>query len=272
MLQITPEQLHQLKEYTGKRIARIAGCVGDDAGEVIGSGTLIEVKGQPYLLTAEHVWTQQYETDAKGDRLYNGLSYCGYAEGPFYRITNRMLSYPHPRDIAVAQVFQEDAVRGAQEPTKWHDMPKFTPKLEGEILFVHGYPGKYSQYFRLCGGIVSRDFPWIATEEPCNCGWFDRATHVAIGYPVRGTDARGPEVDLPDPKGLSGSGLWRTNIVAKGSSWKPEDVQLVGVIIEWDPESKTLIATKIEHVRTLVLLAIQQADPLSPVVGVGIPE
>jgi len=257
-LTITRAQLAQLKEYSGQCIARIVGCTSGDAGEVIGTGTFIDVRNTIYLLTAQHVSAQRFATNAHGDRLYDGLAHDGGPDDEMFRIRNPTLGYGFPRDIAIARLHSEDLGAPTLIPMQWDRIPKFAGNLEKDIFFVHGYPGRKSRFVRAWGGIASESFPWVATEEPCNCSWFDPKIHIAIGYPVQGQDERGHLIDLPHPEGLSGSALWKTNIASKGSNWEPEDSKIVGIIIQWDQDSQTLIATRIEYVQTLVLHVIQR--------------
>ena len=190
--------------------------MGDNSGEVIGTGTFFNIRDTVYLLTAQHVSAERFATNARGERLYDGLAHDGAPNCELYRIANPTFGYEHPRDIAVVRLRSELLDHPVLKPMAWKSVPHFAGDLENEILFVHGYPGKKSLFVRAWEGIVSESFPWVAAEEPCKCSWFDPRIHIAVGYPVTGQDERGHLVDLPDPHGLSGSALWKTNIVTRG--------------------------------------------------------
>ena len=54
----------------------------------------------------------------------------------------------------------------------------------------------------------------------------------------------GAAEDLVDPHGLSGSPVWRIGVSGRSSrDWKPCDCLLVGILTQWRPDEKVLIAT-----------------------------
>jgi Protein of unknown function (DUF2934) len=257
-LQITRDQLQALMVYTGRSLCRLIGCTDEDSGEVLGSGTFIDVRGSSFLATACHVIHQQYDIDSQGNRLYNGIAHDTGAAGEIFRITNPIYGYGGLRDVAVARLFNEDFAGSSVFPLPLRAIPKRTPDLKDEILFVHGFPGKKSRFVRAWQGIVSESFPWVATEEPTQCTWFDPTLHMAIGYPAEAIDERGIFVATPNPQGLSGSAIWKTNVCAMGKLWTPQDAEMIGVVTDWDMGTQTLIAVRIEYFWTLLLHAIQQ--------------
>jgi hypothetical protein len=257
-LTITRDQLVRLRAHVGRSICRVIGCIDDETGEMLGSGTVVDVRGTTYLLTANHVVRQQFDLHPSGERRYTGLAHDTGLNGPVFRIVNPVHGYGGLRDVAVVRLINEDFASTPVIPVSLLSIPKRCPDLQDEILFVLGFPGKKSRYVRAWKGIVSESFPWVATEEPSACSWFDRCMHVAIGYPAKGLDETGREVDMPDPQGLSGSGLWKTNVSARGKLWTPEDAEMVGVVTDWDQGSQTLIATRIEFFWTLLLHTVQR--------------
>jgi hypothetical protein len=255
-LRISVSQLEGLREYTGRALMRVIALTNDDAGNVVGSGTCIDVRGNPYLLTAQHVVRKRFDS-AEGGEPYTGIGHDTGIEGPVFRITNPTYGYGGLRDVAVARLFPEDFAGTSVRPLPIRAIPNRTPDLAGEILYVHGYPGRKSRFFRAFQGIASTSFSFIATEESCRCSWFDPAVHIAVGYPVEGLGETGRTEDFPHPKGLSGSALWKTNVCARGTVWSAADSQIVGVLTDWDQDSRTLIAVRIEYVWTLLLHALQ---------------
>src|SRR5262249_36746061 len=122
-----------------------------------------------------------------------------------------------------------------------------------------GFPGERSRFFATLGGIHSQSLPWLATEaeRPATCPWFDPAIHIAVEYPAFGRDERGQTDNLPSANGLSGSALWKTNVHTRGEAWKVDDIELVGVMTDWDTGSRKLIGVRIEYVWTLLLHVLQ---------------
>jgi len=255
-LTISVAQLEQLRERTSQSLLRVIALTDDDAGDVVGSGTCIDVRGTPYLLTAQHVVHKRFESTQAGEP-FTGIGHDTGFEGPIFRVTNPTYGYGGLRDVAIACLFAEDFSGTSIKPLPLAAIPKRTPDLAGEILYVQGFPGTQSRFVRAFGGIVSRPFSFVATEEPCSCSWFDPAIHVAIGYPVEGLSETGQPADFPAPRGLSGSALWRTNVRSRGSTWSVNDAEMVGVLTDWDPDSRTLIAVRLEYGWTLLLHVLQ---------------
>ena len=53
--------------------------------------------------------------------------------------------------------------------------------------------------------------------------------------------------DVVDPHGLSGSPVWRIGVSGRSSrDWSPNDSLLVGIVTQWHPDEKVLIATSTE--------------------------
>ena len=80
--------------------------------------------------------------------------------------------------------------------------------------------------------------------------FFDDRLHFALEYPLEGQEtADGKLVDLPIPKGYSGSLIWRSNRASQTSQKrKATDAKIVGLAHTWDAENQSLIATRIEPI------------------------
>jgi hypothetical protein len=62
-------------------------------------------------------------------------------------------------------------------------------------------------------------------------------------------------VDLPNPKGMSGSLLWDTKFVSclqRGISWNAEFARVCGVIWATWPNPEVVIATKIQFLHQFI--------------------
>lgn len=271
-LQISREQLSQIKERTGRSLARVIGCTPDDAGDVIGTGTFLNLFGATYIATAEHVVKTKFSMTSDGERRYDGLAHDTGAAGPVFRITNPFYSHGRLRDVAVAGLRTDDFVGTNVVPLPLQGVPKFTPSLNDEILLLHGYPGKASRFVRAWNGIVSTSFPWVCTQEPPpSCDWFDPTIHFAVGYPAHGTDERGHSTVMPDPHGLSGSAIWKTNVVARGALWTIDDIQMIGIATDWNQDAQVIIGVRVEFLWVLLFHAIQLECAYAHWVGRGRP-
>jgi hypothetical protein len=121
-------------------------------------------------------------------------------------------------------------------------------RLSTDYLFLHGFPGQSSYPSRLLGGIVSRSLPYGAMQRLENLPPNLERFQFAVEYdPAVMVNETGAAQDLVDPHGLSGSPVWRIGVSGRSSrEWKPTDSLLVGILTQWRPNEKVLIATSTE--------------------------
>ena len=80
--QIFMDVLNQMRDYTAPSLSQICGTINENTGELVGSATIIEPWGKPYLLTAEHVARMLFKI-VKGKRKYaSGLSHTSRRRSP----------------------------------------------------------------------------------------------------------------------------------------------------------------------------------------------
>jgi len=220
----------------------------DTEGEVLGSATFLTLLGKPYLLTNEHV--------ALG-RLHARLSFFQTGGERAAAITHPFQCLADPIDAAVARI-DEDlfATSGkASLPVGSIDY-RFQP-ADGEILFIHGYPGVRSRWSALAKGILANTFPYATDLMPLPFG-FDEKLHFAMSFPDDIWTSRFQSEIRPNPRGLSGSAVWDTKYVAAGSGrWAPANSRLCGLVWGYNPIHQCLIATKIEAVREFLVSALR---------------
>lgn len=128
-------------------------------------------------------------------------------------------------------------------------------KLSTDYLFLHGFPGVRSHFSALANGLVNRSFPYgvMLREDdlPLDLG----AHQFVMDFdPENFRALDGTPGEWLDPRGLSGSAVWR--IGAAGASideWSPGMSELVGVVTQWDPSRKCLFATRWTSVAALLL-------------------
>ena len=128
---------------------------------------------------------------------------------------------------------------------------------DGEILFIHGYPGVRSRSSVLAEGILANTFPYATDQIPLPAGYDDNL-HFAMSFPDDIWDSRFRSLIRPDPRGLSGSAVWDTRYVAAGSRGiRFQRATICGLVWAYDPAHHCLIATKIEAVRDFLLRALR---------------
>ncbi len=240
-----------MRHYTHPFISPIAISTNaeDTEGEVFGSATFLRLLDKPYILTNEHV--------AKGS-LEARLSFFQAGNRPAAAIVHPFQCVDKPIDAAVARI-DEDlfATTGRQALPVGLIDERFRPE-DGEILFIHGYPGIRSRWSALAGGILANTFPYATDQIPLPAG-YDAGLHFAMSFPDDIWDSRFRSLIRPNPRGLSGSVVWDTRYVAAGSGvWAPADARVCGLLWAYDERHQCLIATKIEAIRAFLLNAIQR--------------
>jgi hypothetical protein len=162
-----------------------------------------------------------------------------------------------PIDAAVARIDEDIfSTSGKQALPVGSIDERFRPE-DGEILFIHGYPGVRSRWSALAEGILANTFPYATDRIPLPAGYDDRL-HFAMSFPDDIWDSRFRSVIRPNPRGLSGSAVWDTRYVAASGVWAPADAKVCGLLWAYDERHQCLIATKIEAIRAFLLNALQR--------------
>ncbi len=251
----------QMKEHTGPSLSKICGAKTENTGELVGSGTIIDLRGRPYLLTAEHVAKQLFAEATDGSRKYaEGLCHSVGNGQRMMRIAFPWYAWSKPKDIAATRI-EPVVLEGTRVvPLEASRFARNTDGLDDDLYFVHGWPGKNSRFTPFFGrGIVSTSQPyggWLTDETT----WphFDPKVHIAISYPMtKLIDESGQPAELPYPSGVSGSLLWKTNRAGGGAAWTPEMATVTGLVHRFDEDKQCLIATRIEYVKGFLLTMLR---------------
>lgn len=222
-------------------------------GIMRGTSTIIELRGVPYLLTAAHVPLSFDAASFGGYRSRNGAE-------PF-PLPNKVFMIRPPVDVALIPLQPELVATSEVSPLRIEDLAAATPRLGGDALFIHGLPGERSRFSTFGPGLVSETFPYVTVEGTSQYSWFDERLHFAVEYPGEGNeDEFGRSVRVPDPHGLSGAAVWKTNRKERGEAWTPADAQVVGLIHNWDPTAQSLVGTRIEWIREFMLRVLRERD------------
>jgi hypothetical protein len=241
-----------MAQYTFPFMSGIYGVESEDRGALLGSGTVLDLYGQPYLLTAAHVVEQgrkfQKIAHSKGDAAHPSL-----VQHPWQCVG-------FPSDLAMSRLDQQGIAGHRIRPLPAALIGKDASNLDGDILFVHGWPGKRSvPVFEIAQGIASKTLPYATVVGVSKAGWFDPQIHFAVDYRFEGQiGEHGREEVPPPPDGLSGSAVWRTNWLGRCHQWRPQDAQIVGVAFGWDQSGSSLVVTRVEAVRRFINYCLRQ--------------
>ena len=158
-----------------------------------------------------------------------------------------VVTYDKGRSAVTKIVVQRSAVAPAEMLAEGWD--------EIDIYFVHGWPGKQSHFTTFFErGVISKSLSYGGWLETAKLPGFDNTTHFPITYPPDELiDELGQPTTLPDPHGLSGSVLWKTNRKGNGDGWTPEMARVAGLVQGFKHDWRCLVVTRIEYVKGLLL-------------------
>ena len=242
-VQILLDVSTDLKHFTMPYITGIYGIQDDDHGELLGSGTFIEIKNKVFILTARHVILSKSRYKAIAHSIGHGMKPV-IIKGSFF-LSDSL------QDIALAEVDKNHSKN--VNALKIEKLASSSSDVDKDILFLHGFYQAGSRFSGLANGVVSDSFPYGSVVGNYSYDWVDEKKHFAFDYPTNNVQNElGRILNLSDPHGLSGSGVWLSNRASCGSLWNTDEARLVGVAINWDQAGKSLIITRIESVLDLI--------------------
>lgn len=237
--------IEPMARHTYAHVAGIVAIGEADTGRHVGSALRCSVVGRRTLVTAAHVVHEvrqggrfaatavrdqtPFELHGDPDRIDDALDLAAYFLPDAY--PDEALSFWPEARI---------------DPTE--------EKLSTDYLFVHGFPGVRARFIKLLGGLVKQSLPYGVMlredELPASMKGFQFAMDFD---PANMFLADGRTTDWIDPRGLSGSPVWRIGASGqKTDLWKPELSQLVGVVTTWCPDEKLILATKAQNLLALL--------------------
>lgn len=241
-----------MARFTAPFITAIYDVIDKKSGQLTGSGTFINLRGSPYILTAGHV---AYEA-----LTHQGLAHSTKDGSPPGFISNPLKLAGHPYDIGVVRL-DDGVLRDTPHtcaPSAY--LAADSSGVESDVLFVHGFPGRRSKPIALFQSVFSTSLPYGAATSISQYSWFDPSLHIALGYSPAGMiDGNLSQPEFVEPFGLSGSALWKTNRAGTSSAgWKPEQARIVGILFAWDQKAHSLIAIRIEVIRDFLLRFLRE--------------
>lgn len=226
--------------------------VKEDKPRSVGSGTCLKLNGARYIATAAHVID-----DSHGDeiRIVAGPSNpTGIV--PFVRILRGGGGLDDNTDLALLELSEATAEATGKTflDDAWLD-PNAGPAYD-RFTLVAGYPTEMLDITRLderelvvkcmAMGTTSLDFDsWPVSARP--------EYDIVYDYP-RENGRLIPDVPVarwPAAHGMSGGGIWATNIERDSGVWHVGKVRLIGIIRSWHRGEEWARATQLSHLLRL---------------------
>jgi hypothetical protein len=125
-------------------------------------------------------------------------------------------------------------------------------KLKLGCYLILGYPHKLSTTDSLKQ--KANAVPLRSVTELCDdpADQFDPTMLVRLKYPEKGLNADMDEVAVPNPKGMSGCGIWRIAEIKKRDKWNKDDVKLVAIDYKWSGQRRYIHGTRVRYVLELI--------------------
>jgi hypothetical protein len=234
--------------------------------ELFGSGVLLQVADVPFAVTAAHVLDEALE---KGWAVGIAPGEDGAPMVPFETVKvlrSHMPASGDRRDDVLDLAIWElkavtaDALASHRRFVQLAGIDPADQRHLGVYYMVVGYPGVRTRtapdtgkqfYTPLAYGTGI----YQGGRGPIN--GFNAELHIALDYLLwNNVNPSGTLIDLPDPGGISGGGIFRMTQPGKAlEEWTPEDVKLVGIVHECNSKLAVLEGTHMRAVLQILLNA-----------------
>jgi len=214
-----------------------------------GTGVLIEIADLRMLLTASHV-------TKTGTKDGFDLCICASPPAPFVSIRgSRILSTPPQDQHDVAVVILPDNVVGAISTGRRFLRPDqlapgYIPK-NGVYYAVAGFPDESRVNLDPLRLVQAQPLAYgtrLFSGNPEELPDFDPAVRMAFDfYPDQSFDDQGSQLQVPQPFGMSGCGIWRLfqGPIPGGRRWSADEIRLIGIEHRWYIGHNALVGTGI---------------------------
>ncbi len=226
----------ELAKFTHPFLSRVIGGVAaPQGGRAIGSGVRVVAGGKHFLLTAASV------VDAA--RSEQPVAFGGRDDGSASVTESldavRVLS---GTDVAAVPLADDDGLfwpLGGTTEEEW--------ALSEDFLFLHGYPLDPSTPRIGPGDLSTTSFPFGSMRREDNLPDGMEPFQIAIDFDLANLrSSNGRTLEWMNPRQLFGAPLWRAGLArADAETWEPARAHLVGIITQWRPDERLLIASRL---------------------------
>jgi hypothetical protein len=228
-----------------------------------GSGALLQIGNKSFIVSAGHTFDARRMADVP---LWVTSGVAGSKLLPLGEVLIRSSATndpydrtDEPFDIAVCELSEETAARIAVEKRflRLNDVDPWDRQELRSWYMVYGYPTKLSppdQAIRSINANAVALTTFTYCDERGTLDRYDMEVGIALDFDsatIRDDDGK-PAVP-PDPRGMSGCGIWR--LVEAGTdmrSWKLDDVKLVAIEHTLKVKQKVLVGTRIQYALQII--------------------
>jgi hypothetical protein len=217
----------------------------DDVSAPLGSGVLLQIADEYFVITAAHVVAAKFEKLPIAITSGNEKPaiWLTGSEVSAYTALNPVL------DVAALHLTHKMGKQLQSEGKRFHRLCETVeldapPQAAWYALF--GFAGSKTTLLEDVPGLLctasfhcttTHDNKFNELNELPN---FDANIHIPLHFDRREVvDSAGQPIVVPDPHGMSGCGVWRlTNSLQQLDRCAPKDCKLVGILTHWLSDSK----------------------------------
>ena len=246
----------------------------EDGIEAIASGILVNTPSEVVMLTAAHV-TDYYKQEHPlctvrrkqlGDRK-------GIPLGPPLWKASRIREYSDrtddPFDLAVVRfpAYVRNLLLEHYSPIELDSVDPDDHGVSEHVYLAYGYPIETNEPSIMMGTITQRPLSVITKTRVARhpiAPAYDQKIDILVSYEAA-SDSTGAAIVPPNPKGMSGCGLWRVGRDPfPGMGRSPEKVVLVGLVHTHFKQEKLIRSTQIQHLMAAARATFLQTPNYNP--------
>ncbi|MCZ7647984.1 MAG: serine protease [Planctomycetota bacterium] len=220
-----------------------------------GTGVLLQVADEFFLLTAEHV-VSSYREGPSDRFLYLGGGLAEQSKAATEIESAGVLCRSDPHDIAVIRLSNDtvNMLRPDKQFLTLDCVDLHDPQAQGSEYLVLGFPTDpaWGIWNGTTREIQATFLPFGSVPYPGTTSHlinYDPLIHFALHYPKEDIwDNFGNEASLPHPDGISGSAIWRIRRkTTPMDKWVKQEISLVGIEHAFYSEARIIKVTKIGY-------------------------
>jgi hypothetical protein len=146
-----------MAEHVSQFITPISKVISEDYGELLGTGSYVQLRGRPYLLTNEHV---------ARCRDKHPLAHLPNPDDFFKGDVHPFQMQRFPIDAAIARLDDAIMKNATQRPIPAGRIANKHAPVTHELLFMAGFPGKRARFSALAGGPRYQNCTILDSADP----------------------------------------------------------------------------------------------------------
>ena len=245
---LTDNEVNALAPHTFKCSIAIVQYYSRDKNYV-GSGTLIQIGSRFFIATAGHNLT-----DVPDKSLYYVYGEeMVYEQLPFIR--RKPLANEREPDPDVGYIEVSSEIATSMTEKEFIPLNRIRPYIAAwpTRVFLTGFPAEMVQVESALKNKFNLSAIGYLTEIKMDKEPDGKSKDIYIDYELTSVFVEKQlGMEMPEPFGLSGGGLWALPIIDQTKLWRPSDTTLIGIERSWLKESSCVCCTQIQHWLKLV--------------------